>query len=319
MILRNKKVVVTGGAGFIGSHLVDQLVDKGAIVTVVDNLSAGNLKNLEQSQSKIDFQKVDVRNFKAISQIIKYKDVVFHLAANADVPLSVKNPDYDFKNNVLGGYNVLRSCLNADVKKVVFASSAAVYGEPEYVPIDELHRTNPLSPYGAAKLSIERLGITYHKSFGLPFTAIRIFNNYGVRQPRYVMYDLIKKLYKNDKFLEVLGTGEQVRDYCYVEDGARCFILAAENDMSTGEVFNLAGGNSIKIREVVDLIIKTLGLQDVTVKYTGQSWKGDIMKLIANMEKTKNILGFESKVTMSDGICRLHKSMSESENTLSVQ
>lgn len=313
MKLKNKKVIVTGGAGFIGSHLVDMLVKKGAIVTVVDNLSAGDIRNLELSKNKIDFRNIDVRNFSDINKLIKNQDVVFHLAGNADVPLSIKNPHYDFQNNVVGGYNILRSCLNSDVQKVIFASSAAVYGEPEYVPIDEKHKTNPISPYGAAKLSIERLGITYYKSFSLPFTAIRIFNNYGERQPRYVMYDLIKKLYKNNNYLEVLGTGEQVRDYCYVEDGARCFILAAENEKSSGEVFNLAGGNPIKIKDLVGLIIKTIGFEKVTVKYTGQSWKGDIMKLIADMKKTKNDLGFEPKIDLSDGIRRLHNSLAKIE------
>lgn len=306
MQLKNKRVLVTGGAGFVGSHIVDLLVSKDAFVTVVDNLSAGNLNNLDLSKNKIDFQKVDVCNFKAISKLIKNQDVVFHLAANADVPLSIKNPHYDFKNNVLGGYNILRGCLNSNVQKVLFASSAAVYGEPEYVPIDEKHKTNPISPYGAAKLSIERLGITYYKSFGLPFTAIRIFNNYGIRQPRYVMYDLIKKLYKNNKYLEVLGTGEQVRDYCYVKDGARCFVLAAENEKSSGEVFNLAGGNPIKIKELVELIIKTLGLKNVTVKYTGQSWKGDIIRLIADTKKTKDYLGFKPEISLDEGVRKLN-------------
>jgi len=305
MQLKNKKVLVTGGAGFIGSHLVDRLVKINALVTVVDNLSAGNLKNLELSKNNIDFQKVDICNFKAISKLIRSQDIVFHLAANADVPLSIKKPHYDFKNNVLGGYNVLKSCMNSNVQKVLFASSAAVYGEPEYVPIDEKHKTNPISPYGAAKLSIERLGITYYKCFSLPFTAIRIFNNYGARQPRYVMYDLIKKLYKNNNYLEVLGTGEQVRDYCYVEDGARCFILAAENEKSSGEVYNLAGGNPVKIKDLVELIIKTLGLENVTVKYTGQSWKGDIVKLIADTKKTKNDLGFKPEMSLNKGIKKL--------------
>jgi UDP-glucose 4-epimerase len=306
MQLKNKKVLVTGGAGFIGSHLVDRLVKINALVTVVDNLSAGNLKNLELSKNNINFQKVDICNFKAISKLIKSQDIVFHLAANADVPVSIKNPHYDFKNNVLGGYNVLRSCLNSNIQKVLFASSAAIYGEPEYVPIDEKHKTNPISPYGAAKLSIERLGITYYECFGLPFTAIRIFNNYGVRQQRYVMYDLIKKLYKNNNYLEVLGTGEQVRDYCYVKDAARCFILAAENEKSSGEVFNLAGGNSVKIKDLVELIIKTLGLKNVNVKYTGQSWKGDIMKLIADTTKTENDLGFEPEISLNEGIKKLN-------------
>ncbi len=306
MQLKDRKILVTGGAGFVPSHVTDLLVEKGAIVTVIDNLKTGSLKNLEKSKDKIDFYKIDVRDFKKVKSVVKEQDIVFHFAANADVPYSVKHPKYDFDTNAVGGFNILKNCVDFNIKKVIFASSPAVYGEPNYVPVDEKHPLNPCSPYGASKLATEALGFAYYKTYGLPFITIRIFNSYGERQPRYVMYDLLKKLYKDPTKLEVLGTGEQIRDYCYVTDTARAFILAAENDNAIGEVFNLGGGNPISIKQLVKHLIKILQLKDVKVYYTGKSWEGDIVKLAADVSKTKQILGFEPNVSFAEGVQRLH-------------
>ncbi|MFA4701982.1 SDR family NAD(P)-dependent oxidoreductase [Pyrococcus kukulkanii] len=305
MKLKDKNILVTGGAGFIGSHLVDELVEIGANVIVVDNLKDGTLENLKESIDRIKFYDTDVRDYQRIKEILESHsvEVVFHLAANANVPYSVKHPEYDFETNAVGTFNILKASLDTDVKKVIYASSAAVYGEPEYTPIDEKHPLNPISPYGASKLAGERLGFAYYKTYGLPFVAMRIFNTYGPRQRRYVMYDLIQKLKRNPKELEVLGTGEQVRDYCYVKDTVRAFILAAESSKSTGEAYNIAGGNPISIKELVDLILEVMGLKGITkVHYTGQSWKGDIKTLIADISKIKKDLGFKPKYALKDGI-----------------
>src|SRR6266480_5691268 len=197
MNLKHKNILVTGGAGFIPSHLVDQLVTLGANLTVIDNLHAGKLNNLKHSLHKINFIQMDIRDYPKVQSITQKQDVIFHLAANADVPFSVHNPQYDFETNAIGGFNLLNSCLNTNIQKIIFASSAAVYGNAIYTPVDENHPLNPISPYGASKLATEKLGLAYYKTYGLPFTAIRIFNTYGQRQPRYVMYDLLKKLYQN--------------------------------------------------------------------------------------------------------------------------
>lgn len=307
MQLKNKKIVITGGAGFIASHVVDQLVQKGAIVSVIDNLSTGTLENLHLSINDITFHQVNLQDLQKVQEIIKGQDLVFHFAANADVPLSVKRPQYDFENNTIGGFNLLKACLDQNIKKVIYASTAAVYGEPKYVPTDELHQTTPCSPYGASKLTIESLGFAYHKTYELPFTAIRIFNTYGERQTRFVMYDLLKKLYKDNTKLEVLGTGDQIRDYCYVTDTARAFVLAAENDHVAGEVFNLAGGNKVTIKELVALLIKILELKNLNVLYTGQSWKGDITQFVGDTTKIKKVLGFQPQVGLEAGLTKLHQ------------
>lgn len=313
MKIQGKKIIVTGGAGFIGSHLVDTLVKKGGIVTVIDNLKNGNIDNLSQSIDKITFKDIDIRDEKAIASALKDQDIIFHLAANADVPYSVKHPDYDFSVNIQGGYNVLKYALEYKVEKFIFASSAAVYGEILYTPIDEKHPTNPISPYGASKLAIERLGSSYYKTYGFPFVAVRIFNTYGPRQRHYVMYDLLKKLYKDSTQLEVLGTGNQVRDYSYVLDTVEAFILAAENDQSSGEVFNIAGGRAISIKQVAEMLVSTLNIKDINIIYTQKSWEGDINTLIADISKIKNI-GFSPNTSLEKGVEELGNWLKNNEN-----
>lgn len=306
---QDKEVLVTGGAGFIASHLVDLLVEEGAAVTAIDNLKDGKIENLEKSKDKIRFLKIDVKDYERLRNVIKEEEIeiIFHFAANANVPYSVEDPKYDFETNALGTFNVLNSCIdNDDIEKIIYASSAAVYGEPEYIPIDEKHPLNPISPYGASKLAGEKLGFAYYYTYGIPFISMRIFNTYGPRQRRYVMYDFLKKLRNNPEKLEVLGTGEQVRDYCYVTDMANAFVLAAEKENAIGEPFNVAGGNPITIKELAELMVRIMGLKGNTeLYYTGKSWKGDIVKLVADISKIRNKLGFKPEVKLEEGIIKL--------------
>jgi UDP-glucose 4-epimerase len=304
MSVEGLRVLVTGAAGFVPSHVVDAYVAAGARVTALDNFSDGRRADLAALSGEHEIVEMDVRD-ESIPKIIKQQDIVVHMAANADVPRSVRNPDYDFQNNVTGSYNVLRACLDSNVQSVIFASSAAVYGEPNYTPIDETHPLDPVSPYGAAKLAVEKLGFSYYKAFGLPFSAIRIFNSYGIRQPRYVMYDLLRKLRHDPRRLEVLGTGNQVRDYSYVTDTARCFLLVAKNKGAIGEVYNVAGGEPISIKDLAKRLISALGLSEVNVVFTGQSWPGDITALVADISKIRTDLGYCPEVTLEEGIIRL--------------
>lgn len=295
------RALVTGGAGFIGSHVVDALVDRGAEVTVLDNLQAGVEENLARSRDAIAFVNGDLRDADTVRRTVRGQDYVFHLGANASVPNSLRDPRYDFETNALGSFNVLEAAREAGVERVIYASSAAVYGEPQYVPTDEKHPLLPTSFYGQSKLAGERLGIMFHKMFGLGFTAIRIFNTYGPRQPRYVLADLIRKLKRNPRELEVLGTGKQTRDYCFVSDTAAAFVAMAECDKADGEVYNISGGNPVSIRELVAIILEVMGLPDCKVTYTGQSWKGDIDRLEADIGKIR-AAGFTPSVSLREGI-----------------
>jgi len=295
------KVLVTGGAGFVPSHVVDALVEKGAVVTAIDNMQAGVESNLAQSRDRITLLNQDIRDADAVQSAVEGNSYIFHLAANASVPNSLRDPRYDFETNSLGSFNVYEAAKNAGVKRVIYASSAAVYGEPQYVPTDENHPLMPTSFYGVSKLTGERMGIMYNKMFDMGFTAIRIFNTYGPRQPRYVLADLVRKLMKNPHSLEVLGTGDQIRDYAFASDTAGAFIAAAENDNMNGDVYNIAGGNPVSIRQLVGIILKAMDLPNCQVRYTGQSWKGDIMRLEANISKIKAI-GYQPVVSLEQGI-----------------
>lgn len=303
MSLSGEKVLVTGGAGFIASHLVDLLVAAGARVSVLDDLSAGKLVNLAQVRDQIEFTQGSVLDPALVGRLVEGCRIVFNFAANADVPRSVRHPEIDFHTNAVGAFNVLHACRQSGVARVLQASTAAVYGEPAYTPMDESHPLRPISPYGASKLAAEALGLAWHHTYGLPFTAVRIFNTYGPRQPRYVIYDLFRKLQSDPGRLEVLGTGQQVRDYCYVTDTARAFLDLAVAPGLAGEVFNIAGGRPVSIAELVDMLLHTCGLQDTEIRYTGKSWPGDITRLVANIDKIKG-RGFRPTVGLEEGLRR---------------
>jgi UDP-glucose 4-epimerase len=295
-----KKALVTGGAGFVPSHVVDALVARGAAVTVLDNLQAGLRENVADGVTLLES---DVRDREAVAAAVAGQDYVFHLAANASVPASVRDPRYDFESNSLGSFNVYEAALAHGVQRVIYASSAAVYGVPQYVPTPEEHPLVPVSFYGLSKLSGERLGLMYHQMFELGFTAIRIFNTYGPRQPRYVLADLVRKLMRDSERLEVLGTGEQIRDYAYATDTAGAFVAAAENEEMNGGVFNIAGGNPVSIKELVAIILEVMELPDCEIHYTGQSWPGDIPHLEADIGKIRGH-GFTPRVELAEGIRR---------------
>jgi UDP-glucose 4-epimerase len=298
-----KRALVTGGAGFIASHVVDQLVERGVRVTVLDDLSAGRLANLDQVSDAVEFVEGSVCDADLVTRLVEGQDWVFNFAANANVPRSVERPDIDFATNALGAHFVLEACRRCGTQRVLQASTAAVYGEPQYTPMDESHPLRPISPYGASKLSAESLGFAYHHTYGVPFTSVRIFNTYGPRQPRYVIYDLFRKLERDRGKLEVLGTGEQVRDYCYVSDTAGAFVTLAENEGAVGQAYNIAGGHPVSIRELVQMILHTLDLRRTEVNYTGRSWPGDITRLVAETRKLRD-LGFRPTVSLDEGLRR---------------
>src|SRR5215472_7497076 len=300
-----KRVLVTGGAGFIGSHLAEALVEAGAEVTVLDDLSSGRRENLEAVHRRIRLVDATVCDRARVQEAVRGQQVVFHLAANANVPRSVVEPDLDFTTNAVGSFNVLRACVESGARAIV-ASSAAVYGPPRYAPMDEEHPLRPISPHGAAKVAMEQLGFTYSAVHGLKFTSIRIFNTFGERQTQYVMVDLLRKLSENADQLEVLGSGAQSRSYCHVSDACRLFMDVARSDLALGRAVNLTGDPAISIRDLAAMLVDLLNLRGRTqISFSGQSWPGDIENLSGDGRWAKQFLSFECRVTLREGLNRL--------------
>ena len=299
----NANVIVTGGAGFIGSHLVSVLSDIGASVTVIDNLQSGKWSNLK-GVTGVTYITADVTNREQVDTI--FKDVrpefVFHFAANASVPGSVENPDYDFDANAGGTYNVFRACRGLDgLKKVVLASSAAVYGEPAELPIRETTALQPISPYGYSKLSSEHVMNCHHSVYGVPGVAARIFNAYGPRMARFVILDFLRKLGNDPNILSVLGSGQQVREFTYVRDAVSAFLhLAVYGEC--GQAYNVSGGSPMSILDLAGRIIAARGLTDTcSIETTGASWIGDAQRWTTDTSKLQ-ALGFTAEWDIDMGL-----------------
>jgi UDP-glucose 4-epimerase len=303
MSFTDSNVLVTGGAGFIGANLAKILFEKRAKITIFDDFSSGSMLNLKEIKNYVTIVRGDVRDFESVKKVVANQDFVFHMAANASVPNSIENPSYDFKVNALGTLNVLKALLDLDSDALlVFASSAGVYGEQSSTPISEKSSLKPLSPYGASKLTGEILCQTFSNVYGLRTLRLRYFNVYGPLQRKYVMFDLVNRLRKRQDILEVLGTGNQIRDFIYISDAIDAALLLAKTPSAFGEVFNIGTGTGITIRELVNLILSVLGLECKTkVLYTNKSWEGDVQKFIAGVKKIKEY-GFQHKVDLKTGL-----------------
>ncbi len=303
--LENKEVVVTGGAGFIGSNLCRTLLEKGAKVTAFDNLYSGKMEFIEDLLDKgLNFVQADIRDPAALEKATKNSEVIFHLAAQTSVPFSMKNPQEDCEINVIGTLNVLEAARKTDAR-VVFSSSCAVYGNPEKRPTPETYPTNPIAFYGLSKLLGENCCRFHQATYGLEVVRLRIFNVYGPNCHG-VMYDFLKKLKKSPKKLEVLGTGRQSRDFVYISDMVDFLLRAATSPEAPGEAFNVGTGTTTSVAELAEMMIEILGLKDVDVYFKGgQAWEGDMDITLADNSKAANKLQWRPQVSLKEGLKKL--------------
>lgn len=305
----SERVLVTGGAGFIGSNLVDMLVKKGFEVVVFDNLSSGKVTNIKKHFGNLYFSFVmdDLRDKDAVNKALKGVDAVFHLAAITSVPFSVRFPKVTREVNVDGTRNLLEACLEHYVKMFVFVSSCAVYGEPQYLPIDEKHPTSPLSPYAESKLEAENVCWSFHEKYGLRTVVLRLFNVYGVRmrEDQYggVIMRFIKRL-EVGKPPIIYGNGKQTRDFVYVEDVVQALMLAFRNVNASGKVFNIGSGVPVTINELADVLMGITGVSGVK-PIRRRAMPGDIKHSYADIRLAKAVLGFEPKMSLKEGLARL--------------
>jgi UDP-glucose 4-epimerase len=302
--LPGNRVLVTGGCGFIGSHLVEHLAARGATVWVLDNLQAGTPDNLATVRNQINLTIGDVRDPDCVKRIVELSrpTQVYHLAANASVPGSVENPVYDFETNSAGTFvlfNALREFGHCE--KVILASSGAVYGQPQNFPIREDLPWDPISPYGASKVCAETIARMFFRVYGLPVVMARIFNTYGPRMARFVILDFLRKLRNNPNALEILGNGQQMRDFTFVTDTVQGLTLLAEHGV-LAEAYNISSGSSTSVTEVAQMLIAALGLTGETrISYTGSSWVGDAQRWVVAIDKIAR-LGYIPAVDLAQGL-----------------
>ena len=305
MISDKNHVLVTGGAGFIGSHLVEHLVAVGACVTMIDNLSTGRLDNLQAVLPQIELIIGDLGDLLRLKRVsLADYEYVFHLAANPYIPPSVENPAFDFQANLYNTFMLLESLRHSPGGlRLVNVSSAAVYGNPTRLPIRESDPTVPISPYGVSKLAGERYVAVYSQIYGLRATSLRFFSVYGPRQCKQVVYDLLCKLRADPTRIEVLGDGSQARDFTYVLDVVQAMMLAATVAPGQGEVYNVASGTTHSIADLVTACCNMCGLSPEVV-YTGQTRPGDAEKWAVDITRLKQ-LGFEPQTSLETGLAAI--------------
>jgi len=304
--LKETEVLITGGAGFIGSHLCETFLEQGAKVTAYDNLSTGKIEYIRNlSEKKIKFVQDDVRDSIALEKAAGNCETIFHLAAQTSVPFSMKNPKEDFEVNAYGTLNVLEIARKKDAR-VIFASTAAVYGDAEKTPTPEEYLTRPISFYGLSKRVAEDYCQFYHENYGVEVVILRIFNVYGLRGHG-VIPDFLDKLKKTPFKLEVLGTGEQSRDFIHVSDVVRALLLCAQRQKVDGQIYNLGFGITTSVTAIARMIIALLNLRGVTkLSFTGgQAWQGDAKLTHADISKIVGELHWRPLVRLRDGIKNL--------------
>ena len=300
------RYVVTGGAGFIGSNTVDELVRRGHSVVVLDDLSSGKEENLAESRNKISFIKGSITDLEAVRKAMQEADYVLHLAARTSVPRSVKDPLETNRTNVDGTLNVLVAARDAKVKRIVFAASSSAYGETPALPKLETMPPEPISPYGVTKYVGELYAQTFGRAYGLENVSLRYFNIFGPRQDPGSPYSGVLAKFCT-AFLEetqpvIFGDGEQTRDFTYVDNAVTANLLACEAPNVSGKVFNIGVGSRFSLNQTVELLRKISGTQ-LQVKYDPPR-DGDIRDSQADITQARELLGYEPQVDFEQGLRR---------------
>jgi UDP-glucose 4-epimerase len=300
------KCLVTGGAGFIGSHIVEGLVKRGDSVRVLDNLSTGKRENLEALRGKIEFIHGDLRHPQDLTQAVTDMDIVFHEAALRSVPRSVDDPDSTNEINITGTLHLLLACRQAHVKRLIYASSSSVYGDNLHYPQTETMRAAPISPYAVSKLAGENYSITFAKTFGLETVSLRYFNVFGPRQHPESQYAAVIPKFMEAAHkgvpLEVHWDGKQSRDFTYIDNVVHANLLASTAKKVSGEYFNVASGSNISLLQVIRQLEKLVG--HPLKRHHTAARSGDVRKTWADIRKAKKLLGYTPLVKFSDGLAK---------------
>lgn len=295
-----KKIVITGGAGFIGSHIAEKLVNS-CNVHVIDNLSTGSITKVPDG---VHFHKADINETDTLIRLFKDTDVVFHQAALPSVPRSIKNPMDTHKNNSNGTLSILYAAKVAGVKKFIYASSSSIYGNSETIPKNENFTPDPVSPYAASKLNGEYYSKVFYCTYGLKTFIIRYFNVFGPKQDHDSPYSaVISKFAYNaltDKDLVIYGDGKQTRDFTFIKDVVNANIALSQKDTNFGEIFNFAKGSNTTINELALMIIEITNSKSKIVHESER--KGDVKHSRANVSKFYELTKYKAQYTLEDGL-----------------
>lgn len=299
-------ILITGGAGFIGSHLCDALLERGHHLTVVDNLVLGKMENIEHllHHSSFQFIQEDILHMDVLREIFKngHFDMVYHLAANSDIQKGGKDPMVDYNLTFNTTFNILQMMKEFKVKKLFFASTSAIYGESYDVLNEDYGPLQPVSNYGAGKLASEAFISAFSSTYKIQTWITRFPNVVGERFTHGVIYDFIHKLQKNPKELEVLGNGEQCKPYVYVKDLVAGILYVIDHASADYNVYMLGADSRTKVKEIAAMVIEEMGL-DATIRYTGgdRGWVGDVPEFRYNLDKV-NSLGWKAAYTSNEAV-----------------
>jgi len=316
--LENGTILVTGGAGFIGSHVVDRLTSNNLNVKIIDNLSNSDLSNLKKNNLiKNQFIKKDLKDQSDIEKIMSDVKTVFHMAADPEVSIGFKNPEILYKENIQNTFHLLEAIRKADVENILFPSSSTVYGEPDIIPTPENYAPLlPISTYGGSKLACEALISSYCHTYGINGIIFRLANIVGSRSNHGIIPDFIKKLQKNQTNLEILGDGTQSKSYLEVSDCVDCFFFCLENVSKRVEVFNTGNDDKINVLDIARIVCKNMNLNDVKLcpnggVDNGRGWIGDVKIMQLDISKLKK-LGWKPKLSSHEAIDIASKDIRES-------
>ena len=304
-----KRCLVTGGAGFLGSHVVERLLNAESDVVVLDNMLTGKRSNLEAAlrSERLRIVEGDVRDYETVADLVSKADFVFHLAATV-VASSIEDPIRDMETNVRGTLNVLSAAKNNPVSKIVYASSASVYGNGRYLPMHEDDPVNPLSPYAVSKLAGEHYSKVYFEDFEVQTVCLRYFNVYGPRQSDKFGYGGVFSIFAN-KVIHgecpvIFGDGTQTRDFLEISDAVEATLAAAGYERATGEVINVGTGIEVSVNDLACAFLKYSGL-DAEPRHSDRRKVDNVRRRVANIERARRLLGYEPQVTLKEGLKRV--------------
>ena len=306
-MITNKKILITGGGGFIGSHLCDKYAKDGHSVLCLDNFMSGNVQNIRHLTFHRNFKLIngDIRDFDLLEKIMPGVDIVFHLAAQIHVDRSVIEPKLTYEINVLGTQNILEAARMYNVRRVIHTSTSEVYGSSIYHPMDEKHPLNAPHPYGASKIAADRMCHAYIQTYGMDISIIRLFNVFGPRQ-RDIGYGGVISIFTRRILSNIpptiYGDGRQTRDYTYIEDAVRAYDLVLNHNEPITEPINFGSGREESILDLANMLIDLCNKKGEIEPVHVEPRIGEVQRLIANAAKAKDLLGWEPRCKLEDGL-----------------